>query len=113
MLVEEKRPAVIHAQCLERGASPEQRFVVGTEHRLAHVDEAATRHGDREDVHALAASRGRAFTHDSSTSASGSESHTIPPPTQRWSAPSTAAKGRPVGARTGTPIGDTGPSATL
>ena len=41
----------------------------------------------------IAASSGAAFVHDSSISASGSESQTMPPPTQRWI--------RPVGDREG------------
>ena len=35
----------------------------------------------------IAASSGSAFVSDSATSAAGSESHTTPPPTQRWTAP--------------------------
>ena len=46
-------------------------------------------HGDR--ARRRAASSGRALTHDSSISASGSESQTMPPPTQRW----IAARRRP------------------
>ena len=51
------------------------------------------------------ASSGRAFTHDSSISASGSESQTIPPPTQRWMRPSAIAKVRIVSARSKSPFG--------
>ena len=47
---------------------------------------------------------GRAFVHDSSISASGSESQTTPPPTQRWIRPSATAKVRIVSARSRSPL---------
>ena len=51
---------------------------------LRRIDQPDALDGDGRQRHACtAASSGRAFTHDSSISASGSESQTIPPPTQR------------------------------
>ena len=69
---------------------------------------------EREERHRATASRsgapiaarsGRAFTHDSSISAAGSESHTMPPPTQRWIWPSATANVRIVRARSRSPLG--------
>ena len=45
------------------------------------------------------------MTHDSSISASGSESQTIPPPTQRWTRPSATASVRIVSASSKSPFG--------
>ena len=56
---------------------------------------------------------GRAFTHDSSISASGSESQTMPPPTQRWIRPSATANVRIVSARSRSPFGQIRPSAPI
>ena len=56
---------------------------------------------------------GLAFTHDSSISAAGSESHTIPPPTQRWIRPSATAKVRIVSASSKSPFGQMRPSAPI
>ena len=96
MLGQLERPAAVDADRLERGPAAQQRLVVGAEHRLGGIDDAAAADRDREQVDAvrhrrasastgapIAASSGRAFVHDSSISASGSESQTIPPPTQR------------------------------
>ena len=52
----------------------------------------------------MAASSGAAFVHDSSTSAAGSESHTTPPPTQRWIEPSAIANVRIVSASSKSPF---------
>ena len=76
---------------LEGGATAEQRLVVGTDDRVTGIHEAAAGYRSEQahrvpvDTSTLGpiASRGRAFVHDSSISASGSESHTMPPPTQR------------------------------
>ena len=67
------------------------------------IDEPAARDRDGEEVH-TAASSGRALTHDSSISAAGSESHTMPPPTHRWMAPSAIANVRMVSARSRSPF---------
>ena len=88
MVAEQERPAAVHANRLERGAAAKERIVVGPEDRLGRVDEPATRDRGGEQGHAgtrppTAARSGRALTHDSSISASGSESQTTPPPTQR------------------------------
>ena len=61
----------------------------------------------------IAASSGRAFVHDSSISASGSESQTIPPPTQRWMRPSATANVRIVSASSRSPFPRTTPSAPI
>ena len=82
MGVEEERPAAVDAERLEDRSAAQERIVGGAEYRLARVDEAASRGCNREQVHATARS-GRALTHDSSISAAGSESHVMPPPTQR------------------------------
>ena len=82
MRVEQERAAAVHAERLEDRSPAQERIVAGTEDRLARVDEAAAGNRDREQIHATARS-GRAFTHDSSISAAGSESHVMPPPTQR------------------------------
>ena len=86
MLGEPERRAAVDAEGLERRTAAQERLVVGAEDRLVRVDEAAAADGEREQAHALAAassgapiaaSSGRAFVHDSSISASGSESQTI------------------------------------
>ena len=107
---EQERPAAVDADRLERGAAAKQRVVVGAEDRLARIDEPAA--GDRDGEqrrHAgtrppTAASSGRALTHDSSISASGSESQTMPPPTQRWIHPSAIANVRIVRASSKSPF---------
>ena len=90
MRFESKRPTVVHLESLERSASPQQRFVVGSDDRLTRVDEPATCDGERDEGQIatasgtrepIASSRGRAFVQDSSTSLAGSESQTTPPPT--------------------------------
>jgi len=113
MLSELERRAVVHAQGLEDRASAQHPFVVDTEHRLVDRHDAATELGERDERHEtgaasgapIAASSGRALTHDSSTSSEGSESQTMPPPTQRWIAPSTTANVRIVRARSTSPFG--------
>ena len=104
VLLEEERPAVVDARRLEHGATAEQRLVVGGEDRLVRIDEAAAGDRHRAHVHQARASSGRALTHDSSISASASESQTIPPPTQRWILPSVTAKVRIVRARSRSPF---------
>src|SRR5215468_1747887 len=103
MCLESKGLAVIDARRLEYGPASKERLVVGRENRRLRVEESASCDGDSEDVHTAARS-GRAFTHDSSTSAAGSDSQTIPPPTQRWIEPSTIAKVRMVRARSRSPL---------
>jgi hypothetical protein len=92
VLLEPKGPPAVDADRLEGGAPTEEGLVVGMERGLARVDEAAPSDRKRENAHVATGSgtrpptalrSGRAFTHDSSISASGSESHTMPPPTQR------------------------------
>ncbi len=88
VLGEQERLAAVDAQRLERSAATQQRLVVRQEHRRARIDEPAAGDSCEEQRHAgtgapTAARSGRAFVHDSSISASGSESQTIPPPTQR------------------------------
>ena len=90
--LEQERPAAVDAQRLERRAAAQERLVAGAEDRLGRIDQPAPGNGDREQRHAAtspptAARSGRALTHDSSISASGSESHTMPPPTQRCTRP--------------------------
>ena len=103
----------VHAQRLERGPSSEETLVVRANDRLARIDEAATGDGERENRQTSAASgtrdpiavsRGRAFVHDSSTSAAESESQTMPPPTQRWIVSSATANVRMVSARSKSPF---------
>ncbi len=108
---EQERPAAVHANRLERRAAAEERVVVGVEDRLGRIDEPTTgdRDGEQRHRHAgtrppTAASSGRALTHDSSISASGSESQTIPPPTHRWIHPSAIANVRIVSASSKSPF---------
>ena len=81
---EEDGAAAADAHRLERGGAAQQRLVVGMEDGLGRVDETlAGDRGGQEIRHAgtsppTARSRGRALTHDSSISASGSESQTMP-----------------------------------
>ena len=104
MPVEQEGPAAVDVRRLEDGAAAKERIVVRGEHRLVRLDEPASGHRNRADVHHASASNGRAFTHDSSISASASESQTIPPPTQRWISPSTTANVRIVSARSRSPF---------
>ena len=91
MLGEAEPRAGVDADRLEGAAAAQQRLVVGAEHRFRRIDDAATADRDCQNAHRIAASSGApiaassgpAFVHDSSISASGSESQTIPPPTQR------------------------------
>ncbi len=91
VLAQLERHAVVHAERLEDGASAQHALVVGMHRRLVdgHDTTAELRQRDeRHDTGAasgapIAASSGRALTHDSSTSSAGSESQTMPPPTQR------------------------------
>ena len=84
------------------------------EDRLVGIDDPAPPDGQGEKRHPAtgvstgaptAASSGRAFTQDSSISASGSESHTMPPPTHRLMRPSATAKVRIVSAKSRSPFG--------
>ena len=107
--VEQERHTAVGAHRLERRASAQQRLVVRAKDRRLRVDEAAPgdRHGEQAQTATLpltAARSGRAFTHDSSISASGSESQTIPPPTQRWIRPSATANVRIVSASSKSPF---------
>src|SRR5581483_912419 len=118
VLVEQERASAVHAHRLERGTAAKERLVVGAEHRLARIDETAAGDCDGEQRHAgtsppTAARSGRAFTHDSSTSASGSESQTTPPPTHRWMRPSATANVRIVNESSKSPFGQTVPSAPI
>ena len=80
--VELERTAAVHAGRLEDRSPPQEHVVTSIEHGLARIDEAAAGDGNCEQIHATAR-RGRALTHDSSISASASEPHVMPPPTQR------------------------------
>ena len=107
--VEQERPAVVDPERLERRAAAQERFVVRAEDGRAGIDQPATGDGDREQRHAgtrppTARRSGRALTQDSSISASGSESQTMPPPTQRWMRPSATAKVLIVSARSKSPF---------
>ncbi len=124
MFVQLERPAPVDAGRLERGAAAEKRLVVGLQDRLAGRDGAAPRTATARSVTRAtgasagsplprAARRGRAFTQDSSISSSGSESQTMPPPTQRWARPSATAKVRIVSARSRSPFGWMRPSAPI
>src|SRR5262245_38136710 len=104
MLVESESAAAVHARRLEHGPPSQERFVIGREDRRVRIDQAASRNGYGLHLHQARASSGRAFTQDSSISASGSESQTMPPPTQRWISPSTTAKVRIVSARSRSPF---------
>ncbi len=88
MAIEQKRAAVVDPDRLECRAAPQQRLVIRGEHGLVDRDQTPACDRDSQERHAgtrppTAARSGRALTHDSSISASGSESQTIPPPTQR------------------------------
>ena len=92
MLGEAEGPTLIDPQRLERAAATHECLVVGVDDRLVGIDETAPRDGEREQRHArtgsgsdapIACRSGRALTQDSSISSSGSESQTMPPPTQR------------------------------
>src|SRR5262245_62534771 len=118
MLGQPERTPPVHTQRLERGAAAQERLVVGEQDRLVDRDEATAPDRHCEQAHRatgsasgapIASSSGRALTSDSSISASGSESHTIPPPTQRWIRPSATAKVRIVSARSRSPFGYTRP----
>ena len=113
VLLEPERAAAVHAQRLEGRTAAEEPLVVGADDRLGRIDEPAARDGEREDAHVraasgsrepIASSSGRALTHDSSTSVAGSESQTMPPPTQRWIAPSAIANVLIVSARSKSPL---------
>src|SRR4029079_9811546 len=110
--VEQERQPAVGAHGLERNAAAQERLVVCPEDGLARVDEPAPRDRDRVQRHTAARS-GRAFTHDSSISASGSESQTMPPPTQRWIVPSATANVRMVRAKSKSPFACTVPSAPI
>src|SRR5471032_2977442 len=111
MLFQEHRAAPSDPDGLESGGAAKERLVVAKEHRLAGIDKPAPCDAGRQQGHRstpalpIEASNGRALTHDSSISASGSESQTIPPPTQRWICPSAIANVRIVRARSRSPFG--------
>jgi len=100
--VELERAPAVDPQRLEDGASAQHAFVVGAKHRLAGRYDAAAELRKREQ--AQTAISGRAFTHDSSISSVGTESQTMPPPTQRWISPSVIANVRIVSARSRSPL---------
>ena len=108
-----ERRAVVDAQSLEDRAAAQHALVVRVEHGAVDGLRTAAELDDREQRHRsastsgapIAASSGRAFTHDSSTSSAGSESQTMPPPTQRWISPSATANVRIVSARSRSPFG--------
>src|SRR5829696_6707053 len=114
MIVQLERAAVVDARRLEGRPAPNQALVVGMEDGLLRSDNAAASDRDGEQRHAsagsgtgapIAARRGRAFTQDSSISASVSESQTMPPPTQRWMRPSATANVLIVSVRSKSPFG--------
>ncbi len=115
MLVEAKWLAAVDAERLEGAPAAHERLVVHVDHWLVRRHEPAPGDGEGENArgHArtlsgarpIASSSGRAFTQDSSISSAGSESHTMPPPTQRWIRPSARAKVRIVSARSRSPLG--------
>ena len=136
MLPEPERAAAVHAQRLERRAAAREALVVRRDHGLRRVDDAepgdrgregATLTGDRlrgaraprsgrgepSSGAPIASSSGAALTSDSSTSARGSESQTMPPPTQRWIRPSAIANVRIVSASSRSPFPCTRPSAPI
>ena len=91
-------------------------FVLGSYFTAEHVvreSGSGSRRADRGGRAPIAASSGRAFTQDSSISSAGSESHTMPPPTQRWIRPSATAKVRMVSARSKSPFGQIVPRAPI
>ena len=91
MRAEPERRTVVDADRLEHGLSAKHGEVVRMQHGLVDRHDAGAETREREQRHAIAAgsgapiaaSSGRAFTHDSSTSSRGSESQTMPPPAQR------------------------------
>src|SRR6476661_2497697 len=119
MLVHPEGPAAVDARRLERRTPAEKTLVVGEDDRLVRVDDTASRNCERDQqardassagtVEPIAVSSGAAFVHDSSISSSGSESQTMPPPTQRWMRPSATAKVRIVSASSRSPFGQTVP----
>src|SRR5439155_26639920 len=118
MLVEQDGTAAPDTERLERSRAAYDRLVVGKEDGLCRVDDTATCDGECEQAHTrtsdpIASSSGRALTHDSSISSSGSESQTMPPPTQRWMPPSATAKVRIVSASSKSPFGRITPSAPI
>src|SRR5215218_4040590 len=123
MLGEPKRATVVHPHRLERCPAAGEPLVVRRENRLSGVDEAAPGDGHGQQAAGthraptargcptvdpssrlqgstrgapIARSSGSALTHDSAISAFELESHTTPPPTQRWICPSAIAKVRIV-----------------
>src|SRR5262249_43201765 len=114
MRLELERRTAVHAKRLERAATPDEALVVRVHRGRTGLDETAAGDGEREQRHrASAPSSGRALIHDSSISASGSESQMMPPPTQRWIVPSAIAKVRIVSARSRSPFGRSVPSAPI
>src|SRR5262249_10190816 len=115
MLVEPEGSTFVDPQRLECRLPTEKRFVVGAHDGLLRIAEPAAGHGHGHERHArtafstgssepIASSSGRAFVHDSSTSVAGSESHTTPPPTQRWTRPPSSANVRIVSASSKSPF---------
>ena len=99
VLSEPEGTPAVDPKRLERSVAAQEALVVGRQDRFGGIDQTAARNGDREGPAAhtrpspasarsgrgapIASRSGRAFASDSSTSPCGSESHTIPPPTQR------------------------------
>ena len=123
MLLEPERASAVHPQRLEHGAAAQEALVVGVNRRPVDRERPAPSAWTATSVIArttasgngapIAASSGRALTHDSSISSTGSESQTIPPPTQRWMRPSATANVRIVSARSRSPFGWIRPSAPI
>ena len=109
---EQDGPAAPQTRTVSNAArAAKERLVVGVEDRRGRVDEPAPpTAAARSAVMRAPGCRPRraagcALTHDSSISASGSESQTIPPPTQRWTRPSATASVRIVSASSKSPSG--------
>ncbi len=115
VLLEAKRPSAVDPERLEGRLASQQRQVVGVQDRLVRVDDPAAGDRQREQRHAgsgsgaaSARSRRGAAVPSPTTPRSpppGSESHTMPPPTQRWMRPSATAKVRIVRASSRSPFG--------
>src|SRR5262249_1602758 len=116
---EQYGPSAPHAHGLECGGATQQGLVVGKEDRRRGIDQAdAGDSGGEQRRHAAtrlpsALRSGRAVVHDSSISAAGSESQTIPPPTQRWTRASATASVLIVSASSKSPSGRSTPSAPM
>ena len=115
VLFEPERPTAVDADRLERGPPAQEalrrrRGAPARSGRRARARRPPGRGRSCSDRHRrlelpTAARRGRALTQDSSISARGSESQTMPPPTQRWISPSATANVRIVSASSRSPFG--------